>query len=155
MMESTPFSSHFNLLRLSPSSQYLIVILIIANWNRVMDDITDQVDLSINLFQQRDLLFLNGFLLSFVFILFLDLLFTRVRFIGFLFVFDNFPDVIPFFLQAVERISHSSPLFVHCDHLVSHFRVPESSLKRLSNDINVSSFVLSKPIDIKSWHFSF
>jgi hypothetical protein len=98
MVKPTSFTSHFNLPRLSPSSQYLIVILIIADWNRIMDDVTDQVDLSINFFQQCDLLFLNGFLLSFVFILFLDLLFTRVRFIGFLFVFDNFPDVIPFFL---------------------------------------------------------
>lgn len=87
---------------MSPGSHNLIVIFVIVDRDRVVDNVTDFVDFSVNFLEHLGLSYLGLLLLFFVLSLQLKFFFTLVLFVGFLFVFDNVLDIVPLFFEGVE-----------------------------------------------------
>lgn len=106
MVESSSFVCDFNVRKLSPSSNNLIFIFIIADFDWIVDYISNWIDQFIKMDQMLFLLFFYLLLFFFIRQFCFDFLFARVFFVGFLFVSDHFSNIIPLFLQTIEVISN-------------------------------------------------
>lgn len=107
MMKSTQFTSNFNFwLILTPSSFNSIKLLVISNWNRLVNDITNRVDHTKQYYKQSFFLIFNLLLFFLYSFLLSKLLLAWIIFIGFLFGFDGFSDFIPFFVEHIALISN-------------------------------------------------
>lgn len=106
MVEASSLVGNFNVRDLSPCSDNLVIIFVVVDWNRVVDDVTNFIDFSIDLINKLTLFFF-GLFLSFLVLCFeFQLFFAFVLFVGFLFVFDFVLDFIPFLFETIKVVSH-------------------------------------------------
>lgn len=112
MIKTSSFLSDLNLWYISPSSNNCIIIFIIADRNRIVNDVSDCVDKLIDLGQQCFFFLFHSLLFEFILIFELDLFFTGVFFVGFLFISDDLANIIPLFLERIKLISYYLELYV-------------------------------------------
>lgn len=106
VVKTSSLVSDFNVRNFTPGSNNLVVIFVVINWNRIMNDVADLVDLNVDFFQDFSFFFFCLFLSLLIFRLELKLLFAFIFLVGFLFTFDLFLSFVPFFLEAVKIESH-------------------------------------------------
>ncbi len=106
MVQSSSFLCDFYVGKLSPGSNYLILVLIFADFDWFVDYISNWVDQFIKMSQVFSFFFLNLLLLFFINQFSFDFFLTRVFFVGFLLIFDDSLNIIPLFFETVEVISN-------------------------------------------------
>jgi len=84
---------------LTPSPYNLVVILVVADGDRVVNNVADSANEFINFFQEYGLALFNLFLLELISVFEFDLLLAGVFLVGFLFVSDSLANVVPLHLQ--------------------------------------------------------
>lgn len=106
MVKTSTFVCDFDVRDLSPGTNYLVLVFIVADGDCVVDDVPDLTYKLVDEFEVFSLLFLDSLLLEFVVILEQDKFLAGVFLIGFLSVPDLFANIIPLFLDGVEIVSN-------------------------------------------------
>lgn len=99
MVESTSFIGDLDVWDLAPSFDDNVVILVVVDWDRVVNDVTDLVDFAVDFGQEFGFTGFCLFLFFFVFCFELELLFALVFLVGFFFIFDDVLDIVPFLFK--------------------------------------------------------
>lgn len=102
VIEAASFIGNFDIWNLAPCFNNDVVIFVVVDWDRVVDNVTDFVDFSVNFIEELSFSDLSLLLFFFIFSFNFELLFTLVFLVGFLFVFDDILIIIPLFFERVE-----------------------------------------------------
>ncbi len=106
VVESTPLVSDLDVGNLSPGPHNQVFVLVVADRDRVVDDVADGVDKFVNEGQHFAFLLFNLGLLGLVFVFEFDLLSAGVFLVGLLLVADQLADVVPLLLEGVQGVAN-------------------------------------------------
>ena len=102
VIKSASFVGNLDVWYFTPCFDNEIVIFVVVNWDRVMDDVTDFVNFGVDFFKEFSFGNFSLFLFFFIFGFDFKLIFTLILFVGFLFVFDDILIIVPLLFERVE-----------------------------------------------------